>query len=220
MKRSVVRQRIRDTLNALPGLLNTRELAAAVIDKMSAEEQHDALLNLLPALIREEDRRQAGELSAEADNSQEAWLASVDFRIRLHGEDLLLSDASAAEIEELAAIRHRSGQNISAAGSRYVALATAMRTAKVETVGGLEPEVGLSVLRDELRTARRRVSGRDALQKLAQSTDELTESSALSEARTALAAAQQRLEAAQQEQARLAELTQTMASIGYERSTA
>ena len=207
-------------LDSLPGIADSEALAAAAIARMSEQERYDTLLALLPQVVRDEDRRRAEAGSSEADDPATAWSVATEHRVRLHGADMFLAAASAAEVSEMAETRRRSGQSMAGSAVRFEAMAEAMRSSGAETVAGLEPEVGLAVLRQDLRTARRRVANRDALQRLAEATDALAESPAFTEARTMLTAAQQRLQAAEQEHTRLEGLAATMVSIGYERRSA
>lgn len=180
MKPSPIRQHIRAVLDSLPGVADTEALAAAVIARMSEQERYDALLTLLPQLVRDEDRRRAQARSLEAVDPDTAWTVATEHRVRPGGEDKFFSDASAAEVEEMAVARRRAGQNIAGPAARSVVMAEAMRSSGAETVAGLQPEVGLlAVLRQDLRTARRRVANRTALEQLAATTDELTESPGL-----------------------------------------
>ena len=76
-----------------------------------------------------------------------AWALTTEHRVRVNGEDKFLSDAD--DVDALAAVRRRSGQNMTANAARFEDMAAAMRAANAETGAALEPGVGLAILRQE-----------------------------------------------------------------------
>jgi hypothetical protein len=174
----------------MPTVASTEALARAAIARMDDNERCDALLTLLPRLIRDEDRRRAQSGSGDVADTAAAWTAATEYRVRVDGDDMFLSDASADDVDQLAETRLRAATNILGSVQRFETVADAMRQADVQTVAALDPEVGLAALRQELRAARRRVANRDALQRLSAFVDGLDISPQLASARAALQSAE------------------------------
>ncbi|MDE2469090.1 MAG: hypothetical protein KGL35_10205 [Bradyrhizobium sp.] len=192
-KSNPARKRIREVLLTMPGVADTNLLARQALELMSDSERVEALISLLPRLVREEDRRLG--------KAGDSWLAATERRVRLNGEDMFLGDADEEQVDQLASIRERAASNIQTAAGRFRELAGAMRLHEAETVSALGPDVGLPILRGRLRDARRRIANRDSLVGLKALADEATESFELQAANERVAKLQARFEAAQRERA-------------------